>query len=488
MVAAYCFYGNLETAKRHESWFLLKSIKDMSHLPWVAIGDFNELVGLCEKEGGGNRPAAQMISFLNDINWCGFRDLGFVGPKFTWLYQRKDGTQIRERLDRALATEDWKDKFPSAKLYHLSSSVLDHCPLSLHLFGKAKKEKFPHMFKFESMWLKDQRCEELVNRARDDGRLANSDFPLVNCLDLCRSRLVAWNKNEFGHVGKKIKSLQRHLEWVDFQSTSPAIIEDIRNTRVELNCWLDKEDTMLLQRSRINWFQDGDQNTRFFHSKASTRYQKNFISGVMDSNDCWQEDMRKVEEIVINYYSNLFSSSNPSQFTELIEAVEPKVSQDMNNMLTRDFQGAEVKAALNQMYPLKAPGLDGMPPVFFQHFRAMVGNEVVRTVLDFLNSGISPPHFHDTHIVLIPKNKEPQRITDYKLASKAIANRLQKVLPSIISDSQSAFIQGRLITDNVLIAFETMHHINQKKVGKKGEMAIKLDTSKAYDRVEWRCL
>lgn len=102
------FYGNPDTTKRHESWSLLKSIKDMSQLLWVAIGDFNELAGLSEKEGGGNCPYTQMVSFLNAINWCGFRDLGFVGPKFTWLYQRKDGTQIRERLDRALATEDWK--------------------------------------------------------------------------------------------------------------------------------------------------------------------------------------------------------------------------------------------------------------------------------------------------------------------------------------------------------------------------------------------
>ena len=85
----------------------------------------------------------------------------------------------------------------------------------------------------------------------------------------------------------------------------------------------------------------------------------------MDSNDCWQEDMRKVEEIVVNYYSNLFSSSNPSELTELIEAVEPKVSQDMNNMLTRDFKGAEVKAALNQMYLLKALSPDDMLLCFF---------------------------------------------------------------------------------------------------------------------------
>ena len=69
-----------------------------------------------------------------------------------------------------------------------------------------------------------------------------------------------------------------------------------------------------------------------------------------------------------------------------------------------------------------------------------------------------------------------------------MANRLKKILPSIISDSQSASVNGRLIIDNVLVAFECMHHISQRKTGSTGEMAVKLDMSKAYDRVEWACL
>ena len=72
----------------------------------------------------------------------------------------------------------------------------------------------------------------------------------------------------------------------------------------------------------------------------------------------------------------------------------------------------------------------------------------------------------------------------FSITSKVIANNLKKILSSIISDTQSVFVHGRLITDNVLVAFETMHHINGRKGGKKGEMALKLDMSKAYDRVE----
>jgi hypothetical protein len=73
----------------------------------------------------------------------------------------------------------------------------------------------------------------------------------------------------------------------------------------------------------------------------------------------------------------------------------------------------------------------------------------------------------------------------YKLISKVLANRLKRVIPQIISPNQSAFITERLITDNVLVAYEVLHSMNFKMVGKKGYMGIKLDISKAYDIVEW---
>ena len=100
-----------------------------------------------------------------------------------------------------------------------------------------------------------------------------------------------------------------------------------------------------------------------------------------------------------------------------------------------------------------------------------------------------------THIVLIPKKHDTEYITEFKLISlgnvvsqiisKVLANWTKSILPNIISDSQSAFVPSRIITDNTTVAFEMVHRMRNKRNGRKGHMAIKLDISKAYDRVEW---
>ena len=179
----------------------------------MVIGDFNEIVGLLEKEGGCIRPRKQMEEFVLTIDYCGLCDLGFIGSKFTWIYQTTFGVRIRERLDRALANLEWRSLYPLAKLHHLSSLVSDQSPLSLHLIQRQKKKRNRKMFRFESMWLKDSRCEKVVKDAWECGQLVGSDWVLQECLEWCKTDLSAWNDYEFGHVGRTIVELQTKLEW-----------------------------------------------------------------------------------------------------------------------------------------------------------------------------------------------------------------------------------------------------------------------------------
>lgn len=151
-----------------------------------------------------------------------------------------------------------------------------------------------------------------------------------------------------------------------------------------------------------------------------------------------------------------------------------------------------------QIDPLKARGLDGFPARFYQRNWEVVRQDIVGAVQKFFHSGIMPPGVNDMAIVLIPKIDQPLELKDfrpislcnvvYKVVSKCLVNRLRKILDELVSCEQSAFVPGRLITDNALLAFECFHSIQKNKVAGRAACAYKLDLSKAYDRVDWRFL
>ncbi|CAM8923539.1 unnamed protein product [Rhodiola kirilowii] len=170
----------------------------------------------------------------------------------------------------------------------------------------------------------------------------------------------------------------------------------------------------------------------------------------------------------------------------------------MNEMLNAPFSEGEVKRALFQMHPTKVPRLDGFPAMFYQSNWDIVGRDVVEVVLNCLNSGVLGPDLNETLIVLVPKVKKVDKVEDLrpislcnvvmKIITKVLANRLKEILPGIISQSQSAFLGGRLITDNILIAHEISHYMKCQRKQKVGYLSLKLDMSKAYDRIEWKFL
>lgn len=180
---------------------------------------------------------------------------------------------------------------------------------------------------------------------------------------------------------------------------------------------------------------------------------------------------------------------------ELLEAVTPVINDDMNLNLCAAFTKDEVQTACKQIHPSKVPGSDGMPGMFYQKFWSILGTDVITFCLECLNGNRSLDEVNKTFIVLIPKVKKPETLTQfhpislcnvlYKIITKTIVNIWKHFLPACISKNQNAFVPGRLILDNVIIAHEFLHSFTNKQDGKASSFALKLDMTKAYDTVEW---
>jgi hypothetical protein len=268
----------------------------------------------------------------------------------------------------------------------------------------------------------------------------------------------------------------------------------MQELRQDLNVLLEKEELRWKQRAKEEWLRYGDRNTKYYHACANARRKWNFVEAIKDDDGLLRDNPNAVGEAFVDFFTKLFSAGHRGDLEPCLQPIDTRVSSNMNEELTKSFSAEEVRAALFQMAPLKAPGPDGLNACFFQKNWSIVGEEVCTMILHSLNSGVMPNSLNKTYVALIPKIKSPTSVLEfrpislcnvlYKLIAKVLANRLKKILPTIIDHTQSAFIPGRLITDNILAAYETLHTMNSGMRGKKGYMAIKLDMSKAYDRVE----
>jgi hypothetical protein len=150
--------------------------------------------------------------------------------------------------------------------------------------------------------------------------------------------------------------------------------------------------------------------------------------------------------------------------------------------------------AIKNLKANSAPGTDGLSALFYQTYWEVIGPNIIDFVLNILNNEGYVQNINHTFISLIPKNNSPNTPSDFrpislcnvilKIITKTLANRIKKILPHIVHDYQSAFLPGRLITDNSLIVFEAFQYIKKPRKKNNGFVGIKLDIAKAYDSLE----
>jgi hypothetical protein len=304
--------------------------------------------------------------------------------------------------------------------------------------------------------------------------------------------LHAWDSQIPQKPKRRLRKAQRDLE----KAMSGPMTDENEATAKEManliELLLEQDEVYWAQRSRANWMHQGDRNTSFSIISPRLR-KKNTISKLKHDNGIWVEGIDALKPLILNYFTNLFSSEVHVVDPAMLEKINPRVDNDMNNLFLAPFDVDDVKKVAFSIGDLKAPGPDGLHAVFYKMFWDICGVAITQEVFQALNSGIIPDYWNNTTIVLIPKVDDPENKqycpinlcnVIHKIISKMLAHRLKGILPDIISPMQSAFVPGKIIADNILVACESIHAIKNKRNGSNGWCAVKLDMHKAYDRVE----
>lgn len=199
--------------------------------------------------------------------------------------------------------------------------------------------------------------------------------------------------------------------------------------------------------------------------------------------------------LAVEYYKDLFTSTNPHDLETLFTDFDSRVTPEMNASLTGTVTVEEIKNAAFSISGGSAPGKDGLTGAFYKNCWHIVGPSIMEEVQSFFSSVFLPTGWKHTQLCLLPKISNPTMVKDmrpislcsvqYKIVSKILCQRLKSIMPSLISETQGAFVSGRLISDNIIVAHEMVHGLRTNYSIGKQFMAVKTDMSKAYDRVEW---
>ena len=162
-------YGEAQTNERHKTWNMLKFIKSSSHLPWVCVGHFNEVLHQLEHVGVLERSSSQIAGFQEMVDVCGFHDLGFKGRSWTFEKKVAGGSYCRVRLDRALASPEWSSRFPAASVHHLSAVASDHIPFLMQWHRKRSQQRRKGRFRYEIMWETHQEFSDMLEQTWKSG-------------------------------------------------------------------------------------------------------------------------------------------------------------------------------------------------------------------------------------------------------------------------------------------------------------------------------
>lgn len=250
------------------------------------------------------------------------------------------------------------------------------------------------------------------------------------------------------------------------------------------------------QKANVKWMSEGDANTHFFNNTVKERRRRQTIKHIIQEGAMECDIPQDIEQAAVHYYQTSFERSQTAQYEEILQYIPNLLSEEDNDFLLAIPTIQEVKQAVLDLSPTSAVGPDGFPGSFYRRFWQVISLNVLKTAQEFFLGIIPPTRMVAALITLIPKVSSPSRFAKFrpiyltnflaKIITRLFATRLQTILPRLISHEQAGFMKGRDITEQILLAQEMVHLLDNHMRG--GHVIIKLDMGKAFDRVCWAYL
>ncbi|XP_028099519.1 uncharacterized protein LOC114299048 [Camellia sinensis] len=378
-----------------------------------------------EKVGGSSGWTSDQEEFNTYVNAFELVDLSYGGYQFTWVNKRVDRAYIATKIDRVLVNESWLDKFPESTASFLPSGISYHSPVVVNI--SVPKSSFKKPFKYFDFWSQHPEFLNTVSNSWDQYIRGVPMFRVYQKLRQLNASLKILNKKDFSDISIRVQASNASLDLVQFK----------------------------LDRDPVN-----------------------------------------LEATFVNAFTDLFGkpfSDEYHGYERINSLVKNRVSSCQSEMLSSEVTDKEIYDIFWSLKSNKVPGPDGYSASFFKKSWEVVGKEVTEAIRSFFRSGELLQELNSTTIALIPKIPNAKKVGDfrpisccntvYKCISKIIANRIKVVLPDLVDPVQSAFVQGRRISDNIFLSQELMRGYHKNSSTPKCTM--KVDIMKAYDNVRW---
>ncbi|CAJ2644791.1 unnamed protein product [Trifolium pratense] len=270
-------------------------------------------------------------------------------------------------------------------------------------------------------------------------------------------------------------------------------IKDVKHWSDEIIQTTELEEKILMQKSKITWLKLGHGNNAYFHANIKGKNKQTGIYKLEDHNGRVLTDFKDIEKEVLRFYEDLVGTPSQRLLHVDVAAIRngTQLQEIHQSSLTQPMTDQEIWNALKNIGDTKAPGIDG-----FKASWNVIKSDVIAAIHEFFDYDRLYAVVNCALVTLIPKSSDAKTMKDmrpiacctimYKIISKILTTCLSKVINAVVDESQSAFVPGKIIHDNIIIAHELLRGYNRKHISPR--CAIQMDLQKAYDTVEWTAL